>query len=377
MNMMTFQNKAFNALSKINYKVAFRILNKRRTINANNRVSNKKRIPLTKEEKKEFKTVWNRVYGRGWCDSADSTSHEFYKGCGMPFDAKYVPNDYYDFAEHVLNLRWSSFFLQHKCNLKYIIPERNRPKTILEKIDGHYVFGDNTEISLEEARNILKSKETFICKVALGSGGGRGVTKVCWAIETESENRLQELLKPEDLVFQEVVSQSNFMANFNPDSVNTFRLVTLNINEKCTVLSSFVRMGAKGSFVDNLCTGGGALVGVTQNGYLCDFGIRKDYSKCYEAPTGLSFKGMQVPNWNYIKEKVIGFHQHIPYANLIGWDITIDKDGEPIVIEINLDSVEIEAHQIFNGPFFGDRFDEVRLYIENKRPLLRHAMITY
>ena len=201
--------------------------------------------------------------------------------------------------------------------------------------------------------------------------------KIKWEGQEDAELMLERLLKPEDLIIQELLYQSDFMASFNPDSVNTFRLLTLNINERCTVLSSFVRMGAKGSFVDNLCSGGGALVGISQDGKLCDFGIRKDYSKCYETPTGLAFKGMQVPDWNNIKETVIGFHQHIPYANLIGWDITVDKKGVPIVIEINLDSAEIEAHQIFNGPVFGDRLDEVRNYIEKKEPLLRHSVLTY
>lgn len=323
---------------------------------------------LSSEERRMFKKTW-----KGW----KPDSWKFYKAFGVHLESGYVPNDYYQWAEHVLNLRWSAFFLQHKCNLKYIIPESNRPKTILQKIDGHYVFEDNTEISLEEAKNILKSKDVFVCKLALGSGGGRGVKKVCWANEKDPEQVLQELLKREDLIFQEVLTQGEFLSNLNPDSVNTFRLLTLNINGKCTVLSSFVRMGAKGSFVDNLCSGGGVLVGVSQDGRLNDFGIRKDYSKCYEATTGLPFKGLVVPHWDEIKEKTIHFHQHIPHANLIGWDITVDQDGEPIVIEINLDSAEIEAHQIFNGPVFGVRFDEVRQYIKRKQTLLRHALITY
>lgn len=306
-----------------------------------------------------------------------SVSYEFYKAFGCEFNPYVVPNDYYDFAEHVLNLRWAAFFLQHKCNLKYIIPERNRPKTIVQKIDGHYVFEDNREISQKEAIEILEDKDCFICKVALGSGGGRGVRKVCLSNEPNKKEYLTELLQPEDLLFQEIIAQSNFMSNLNPDSVNTFRLLTLNINGKCTVLSSFVRMGAKGSFVDNLCTGGGALVGVNQEGVLSEFGIRKDYSKCYETSTGLKFADIIVPRWQEIKEKVMVFHRRIPHANLIGWDITLDKENEPIVIEINLDSAEIEAHQVFNGPVFGDRLEEVKQYIERKKPLLRHAMITY
>lgn len=349
-------------------KFAYRTDMKRRLEKANYRVLKKQRTKLCADEKKLFDQIW-----KGW----DVASHEFYKAFCNRFDVAFVPNDYYDFAEHVLNLRWSALFLQHKCNLKYIIPECNRPKSILQKIDGHYVFEDNREISKNEAVEILKNKDCFICKVALGTGGGHGVRKVCLNSESNKEKYLTDLLKPEDLIFQEIITQSDFMSSLNPDSVNTFRLLTLNINGRCTVLSSFVRMGAKGSFVGNLCSGGGALVGLNQDGYLSEFGIRKDYSKCYETSTGLSFKGMSVPDWGEIKEKIIGFHQHIPFANLIGWDVTIDKDNEPIVIEINLDSAEIEAHQIFNGPVFGDRFDEVRDYIEKKKPLLRHAMITF
>ncbi len=335
---------------------------------ANSRVWRLPCVQLSKKEQTLFENTWK---------GCDSDSYSFYKAFGCKLDFDLVPNDYYQWAEHVLNLRWATFFLQHKCNLKYIIPEKNRPKTILQKIDGHYVSEDNTEMSKDEAKKLLEGRDEFICKVAMGTGGGRGVQKICLNKQTDSSLTIEQLLKPEDLIFQEVLSQNEFLASLNPDSVNTFRLLTLNINENCTVLSSLVRMGAKGSFVDNLCSGGGALVGISQDGKLSDFGIRKDYSKCYETPTGIPFKGMQVPDWDYIKKTVVEFHQHIPYANLIGWDITIDKNGELIVIEINLDGAEIEAHQIFNGPVFGARLDEVRKYIEKKKPLLRHAMITY
>ena len=349
-------------------KVAIWFDGKRRSEHANGRVIRKPRVKLSKTEVKAFNDYW-----KGW----EKTSFEFYKAFGVPFNPQNVPNDYYDFAEHVLNLRWASFFLQHKCNLKYMIPAANRPKTILQKIDGHYVLEDNTEVSLERAKQILKSNETFIRKVALGLGGGKGVQKICWAEESDPEKLLEQLMKPEDLIFQEVLEQNDFMASFNPDSVNTLRLLTLNINGNCTVLSSFVRMGAKGSFVDNLCSGGGALVGISKDGFLNEFGIKKNYSKCYQASTGIPFKGMKVPDWESVKEKVVEFHQHIPHANLIGWDIAINKDGVPVVVEVNLDHAEVEAHQIFNGPIFGDRFDEVRKYVKRKKPMLRHSVIAY
>ena len=349
-------------------KFAYRLYEKRRRDRANNRVARRSQsIELSKEEKAAFKSVW------GDCSSK---SHEFYKGFGLPFDTHFVPNDYYDFAEHVLNLRWGAMFLQHKCNLKFIIPLSHRPVVFLQKIDGHYLLEDNTEISLDEAKSILIKKKEFIRKKAFGSGGGRGVIKVCWEKESNPDALMETLLKPADLVFQEIIQQNSFLASFNPDSVNTFRLLTLNINGRCTLLSSFLRMGAKGAFVDNLSSGG-ILVGIDKEGVLHDFGITKDYSKKYESPTGLLFQGIRVPLWDQIKQEVLDFHRKIPYANLIGWDITVNKDDQVIVVEINLDGAEIEAHQIFNGPVFGDRFNEIRQYIDAKKPKLRHAMITF
>ena len=136
-------------------------------------------------------------------------------------------------------------------------------------------------------------------------------------------------------------------------------------------------MGAKGSYVDNLSGGHGVLVGIDSNGVLNDFGVDKNFEKRFESPTGVKFSGMTVPNFDQIKQQIINFHKKIPFANLIGWDITIDTNGNPIVIEVNLDSAVIEAHQVFNGPIFGDRHNEVIEYIEKRKPLLKHQMMTY
>lgn len=316
-----------------------------------------------------------RKIGGGW----KSDSYRFYKGfCGV-FDVRNVPSDYYDFAEHVLNLRWSAFFLQQKCNLKYFIPKENRPTTLLQKIDGHFVLEDNVEISIQDAKDILKSENVFVRKIALGTGGGHGVIKVDLSKldSKEIDCYLENILSPSDLLFQKVLTQNVFMAQFNADSVNTFRIISLNINGKCTTLIPFFRMGAKGAFVDNLMTGGGVLTGIDSNGFLSDYGITKSFEKVFQSPSGVTFKGINVPNWRGINDKIINFHRNIPYANLIGWDVALNERNEPIIIEINLDSATLECHQIFETGIFGDRLQEVKEYIEKRKPQLRHAMITY
>ena len=208
-------------------------------------------------------------------------------------------------------------------------------------------------------------------------GGGKGVRKIVLDEIQDKDSFLDELLSSIDIEFEKVVQQNVFLSQFNPDSVNTIRFITLNINEKCTVLSAFLRMGSRGSFVDNLSGGDGVLVGINQEGYLNGFGVDKRFNKIYQAPTGIALKGMCIPDYDRIKQQIVDFHKKIPFANLIGWDVTLDRDMNPIIIEINLDTAVIEAHQVFNGPVFGDRINEVRRYIDERTPLLRHQMITY
>ena len=348
--------------------LAFKVDAKRRLENANDRMVARPRASLTSAERRQFESEW-----KGY----SPLSHEFYKAFGLPFDARMVPNDYYDLAEHVLNLRWAAFFLQNKCNLQYFIPQEHRPKTILRRIDGHFVDVHDEEMSLGEAKEMLRSRDSFILKVSRGTGGGRGVQKIHTQDLVNDEALWNELLKGDDLIAQEVLRQHPFMSRFNPDSVNTCRLITLNLNGKCTLLGAVLRMGAVGSHVDNMTSGGGVLIGVTQEGHIHEFGVEKDYTKAYRSPAGVVFAGLCVPEWERMKETVLGFHRRLPFVNLIGWDVALDETGMPVIVEINLDSAEIEAVQIFSGPIFGDRLDEVRQYISEKLPRLKHAIITY
>ncbi len=325
---------------------------------------------LTKEEKAAIVKIWGE-------DGRKSTSFSFYKQfCGY-FNPEFVPDVYYHYAEDVLNLRWAAYFLQHKCNLKFFIPEANRAEVILQKIDGHILVDDNVDVSELDAINKLMQYPTFVYKIARGTGGGKGVRKISLDDIKDKDAYFAELLSPTDIEVEKIVRQNNWMAQFNPDSVNTIRLLTLNINGKCTVLSSFLRMGAKGSFVDNLSGGHGVLVGINSEGNLNEFGINSGMERRYQSPTGVSFKGMSIPDFESIKQKIVDFHKKIPYANLIGWDVAIDENNTPIILEINLDDAAIVAHQAFNGPIFGERLSEVQEYIEKRKSSLRNRIMLF
>lgn len=364
--MSRFRNNLFSIIDKIAFKADLA----RRAQKANHRACFRNSVPLTSREKAAVKAIWGKYGG-------DYAAYAFYKKFSGVFDPHLVPDDYYDLAEHVFNLRWAAYFMQHKCHLKYFIPKQYRATVILQIIDGHIVLEDNTEITKEEAVRILSGHPQFIVKKARGTGGGKGVRRIVLSDLKDRNAFMEELFSSMDVEIEDIIQQSDFMAQFNPDSVNTIRLVTLNINEKCTVLSSFLRMGGKGSFVDNLSGGHGVLVGLDSNGVLNEFGVDHMFNKKYQSPSGVPLKGLRVPEFSSISQQIIDFHKKIPFANLIGWDVCISRDGTPFVIEVNLDSAVLEAHQVFNGPIFGERIDEVRTYMDKRIPLLKHQMMTY
>lgn len=296
--------------------------------------------------------------------------HRFYKGFTGAFDAKYIPSDIYNpLFEYTFNERRYSLFLQHKSMLRSFIKKENRVKAIVDLIDKVF-YDDNLDIiPLSEVTQLIKNEAApIIVKPSMGSGGGSRVEY----FEKGENVDLNKYIGGGDFSFQRFFEEGEDLKRFNTDTVNTIRMITLNLNGKCTILSSFLRIGKTGMKIDNL-SAGGILVGVDKNGYLADYALDKDLNKFYSSPSGLVFKGMHLPSYRAIADFALKNHPHIPLAKLIAWDFAIDQNDNPIVIEINLDSGEIQFHQIYNGPLFGDRTEEVIEYVK-QHPLKRFQL---
>lgn len=320
--------------------------------NKNLKLKSYKRIKLSNQERSDIISVW----GNDFFVNSRQMCYEFYKGFGN-FSKFMVPNDVYAEAEIKFNPPRNSLFIQHKCALKYFIPKEHRPKTLIQNINDSFLDENDNIISKDEAIGILRRQDCFFIKVAVDSGGGRGVMKVSG--KEDINNLLKEYKR--DYICQLPIDEHETLAQYNPNCVNTIRVLSLYINNQCSILSSFIRMGGIGSVVDNLHSskGTGVLVGLKPDGALHSYGIDKNYNRVYCSPIGEPFIGKKILNFDKVQDFVKYWHPQIPFAKLIGWDIILNKSLDPIVIEINLDSADIAAHQIFNGPIFGNRINEV------------------
>ena len=77
----------------------------------------------------------------------------------------------------------------------------------------------------------------------------------------------------------------------------------------------------------------------------------------------ISFKGEKITSYEKIKNVVTEQHGKIPFVKFVAWDVTIDINNNIRIIELNLDSQNLEYHQPFNGPFLKDRTEEVINYV--------------
>ena len=77
------------------------------------------------------------------------------------------------------------------------------------------------------------------------------------------------------------------------------------------------------------------------------------------------FKGEHLRCYEVIKEYALNHHLNFPLANLVAWDFAINEDNCVVVIEVNLGWGDIYCHQVYNGPLFGTRTDEIINYVKH------------
>ena len=249
--------------------------------------------------------------------------------------------------------------LANKGFYNTIFPNVKRPNEIVRNVCRNFLDSNNELLSEDEAlERILSLQRPVIFKKSTYSYGGLGV-KIIREYDKTILKQQFDLLK-KDFVVQELLTQSEQTARFNPTSVNTIRVLTLLLNGRFSLLGAWLRCGAKGAVVDNITSGGMAACILPGNklSYAIDFNVpRIDYS-----PTGLRFEDCRIEPFDRILQKAEEMHKRIPLVAMAGWDFALDQDDEPVFIEANLRSPDTWPWQMTQGPIFSERLQEVLDY---------------
>ena len=265
----------------------------------------------------------------------------------------------YPFLVKKLNPENTARVLENKGLSNFLFNGVKHPLEIVRNVKG--IFTDSSLELIDEdvaVERILSFKQPVVFKKSVNSFGGHGI-RVCREYDEPIIRQQFDHFK-NNFVVQEFLNQSEQTARFNPSSLNTFRVTSLLLNGKLTVLGAWLKCGAKGTDVDNLTSGGmGACV--LPDGRLT-YATNLNKLKIDFSPTGLRFEDCRIEHFDRIIEKAKQFHKRIPMISMIGWDFALDVNDKPVFIEANLKNPDTFPWQTTQGPIFGDRLQEVLDY---------------
>ena len=312
-----------------------------------------------KEAKSFYKSKGYKLKNTYW--------HRFYKHASGEFHKDYLPLDIFrPIMEPNLNRKTYWPALVDKNLISNLFKGFNQPETVVSNINGFYYVNDTIVTEAIAVQIFDKNKTQFIIKPTVESGQGKMVKKFTLDNGKTSIDKLEIIdlfkLYQKDFIVQKVVEQSTALNALNATTLNTLRLISyLDKNGVVNVLAAYLRIGKPGSDTDNISIGGMACA-VSKDGALHSKGfIHRNAggkTNLNEAPSGILLKDYQIPNYASVTQMVKEMHPILPMFKIISWDIGIDKNDEPILIEYNTFYQNIDL-QMFTGPFFGEFTDEI------------------
>lgn len=277
------------------------------------------------------------------------------------FDPYYISVGYHSILiKKYLNPYMQVCSLENKALVDLYFPMIPFPQPLVRSINGVLYDKDMNCISFDEAVEILKAAREFVIKPALGSMQGHGVKKIdLGEVDGASSSWFKDLFAQvtNNFIAQEVIKQHPDIARLNPTSLNCCRITSIYIDGKYT-FGAMLKIGKKNSIVDNWNSS--YIVGITKEGVLNDVGWDDRIQSVECNDDGIKFGGMIYPSYETLKKSIENYHkQYFPQCGVIGWDVVVDVENNPIVIEANLVIPGITAEQLCSGPFFKEVHDEI------------------
>ena len=284
------------------------------------------------------------------------------------FSPKYIPSDLWFgrilpyYSNTILAKAW-----QDKCAYNLLFADMRRPETVVKRMAGVFCDDGLEPLTEEQAVSRCHGAGRVIVKPSVGSGGGMGILFCDIGSMSDDEIRGVFARFGKNFIMQKKLSQHPVLARMNPDSLNTLRVITFLHGGQVHVLSSVLRVGGAGSELDNLSQGGyqcnvgpdGRLFGKAMShatGKWEYFSIHPD--------TGIPFADVTVPGYDKVLAAVTSHAARMAHFKIIGWDIAVDPDAEPVLSEFNALPGQ---NQETDGPTFGDMTDQVLTEVFGRR----------
>lgn len=327
-------NFAYNTWSRYN-------LSKKLACRFKNYSSHVKMVNLTIEQKKSIQNYFTPIIGR----KVSTKWHRLLTSLTKTFNPEFLPFDIYHILIEKLSPWKYTKILDDKNLYRQLFKDFKIPERIIESSLGNILIIENQKVkkgaSIYEAINYSLNLGDCIIKPSINSSAGNGIIKVNFrnGIDTISGIPITNIFSKigKNYTIERIIQENNNLKVLNPDSCNTLRVHTYrNPKGEIFYVSSFIRMGRKGNFLDNAGKGG-ICCKINDSGKLennCSW-TSTTWSYVSHSDNGIELNGYVIENFEEIKSVALRAHSVIPYFDFIGWDLAIDEENKIVIIEYN------------------------------------------
>ena len=196
-----------------------------------------------------------------------------------------------------------------------------------------------TEEKLEKFKVFVNRHNCFVVKPVYASyGSGFRIVSID---DYESAEAAYEEFHQKGVVLEELIIQDDRMGILHPQSVNTLRIPTVLYRdekgeEQVYLYNPTLRVGQKGSVIDNTSSGGICALINKENGELYSDGADKKGNLYDVHPdTNISFKGFQIPDWDDAVTMVTEAALLLEGNRYTGWDLALYEGKGWCMVEAN------------------------------------------
>ena len=314
---------------------------------------------LTAAQKRDAEAYW-KSHG---ITLSSTDWHRFYYGKTGTEDPRFVPDDVF---HRIIRPRMNDINMaaswSDKAYTDWVVRDVKTVRSVVRSVNGRLLNEQFELIDHKAADVILNSFESLVLKPTMFTDTGKNV------VLAHAPFSIDDIIARYGRFFvvQIPLKQHPDMALLNESSVNTIRIDTLLFDKEAHALPAFVKAGQPGDFTDNGADDKHRIFLGVKDGCYTDFAFEHDCNKFYSLPSGYAFAGQKIPFLDEVCRAAEKAHTRIPHFGMAFWDMAVDVNGEPVIVEMNLRYPDSYFPQIASGPFLGDYTEEVLAYIKRK-----------
>ena len=268
----------------------------------------------------------------------------FYATMRGRFVEGWVPSDFF-MSVAIRRINGAYHMADNARTLQYRLMGPGVLPDIAHFVSGEWRSVDGALLDRSRIADLLFEQGEKICIKAQESSKGLGVR-----FATRSTFDLSAVEATGNFVVQPAIRQAESYDRFFPDALNTVRVSTAKLpGQRPRALFGFLRTGLGNA--RHIASDWFDISVVDDDGTFDRRGWDPARRWSERHPdTGFVFAGERLSEYRRLVDYCIALHDRIPQFGFVGWDVCVDREGEPRLLEINTGFPGIKFAEMTVGP---------------------------